>query len=186
MSARNWINEHSGLITLLAIVSLVVALGITLANSRSRPRVDQAWYYDLNTGKLFPGSPTAIAPILAPSNATEPATAEAGVRAYVFSCGSCEDSNKTFVAYVETRTPEAKAAVAVMGENPDTSTMPQAERQKLKINPLEGVLIAEPVEGKPSGSWKWISRYSPAGEELVKKAIRPCASDEKLAPCFPK
>jgi len=69
-------------------------------------RTGQAWYYDLNTGQLFTGVED-VAPVDAPSGPL-PTGGQAGVKAYVFSYGDCNDENQRFVAWFERATVNTK------------------------------------------------------------------------------
>ncbi len=69
----------------------------------AKPRLTGNYYYDLNTGKLFVAATDDFPPIEAPSGPA-PDGRKAGVRAYVFSCGDCDDPTKRFIGYVMRRT----------------------------------------------------------------------------------
>lgn len=81
MSLREYLDQHSSTVTILAVVLLVIALGIVVMTSRGLGggggEVVEFYYYDLDTGELFAST--------AADTGTE------GVRAYVMSCGECGD-----------------------------------------------------------------------------------------------
>ncbi len=70
-------------------------------------RSGNIYYYDLNTGQRFADKASLTAPIDAPSGPT-PKGKNAGVKAYVFSCGDCSDETQQFVAWMERHIPAAK------------------------------------------------------------------------------
>lgn len=111
MKARNWLNNNSAMVTILAVVVLIMSLAfIIISNSRPSytPRVIDVYYYDLDTNQLFIDKSDKYPPIPTPSGEMK------GARAYVFSCGDCSDESKRFVGYLEMYTPAAKSAL----ENP--------------------------------------------------------------------
>lgn len=112
MKARNWLNNNSAMVTILAVVILILSLAFIIFTNRPQsyvPRVIDVYYYDLNAKQLFVDKSDKYAPITAPSSADS-----LGARAYVFSCGDCGDESQRFVGYLEMYTKEAKA----MLENP--------------------------------------------------------------------
>lgn len=111
MKARNWLNNNSAMVTILAVVILILSLGfIIISNSRPSytPRVIDVYYYDLGAKQLFVDKSDKYPPIATPTGEMK------GARAYVFSCGDCKDESKRFVGYLEMYTPAAKDAL----ENP--------------------------------------------------------------------
>lgn len=112
--------------TLMGIAAGIVIVGCMYILFRevgpARPSTVYYWYYDLNTNKLII-APDQIPPIPTPSGLNE--GVNAGVRAYLFSCGECSDKLQRFIGYLETFPPEAQASLnnAVgyggIGDNPD-------------------------------------------------------------------
>lgn len=70
-------------------------------------RSGNVYYLDLNTGRLFADKASLIAPIASPSDSPS-GKVTSGVKAYVFSCGDCNDEKQRFVAWVERHIPAAK------------------------------------------------------------------------------
>ena len=86
---RGWVNAHPVLVAGIAGLSLAL-VGFVLV-SMLRPAADvssvqgkTAWFYDVNTGKLFQGSWKKAGPIAAPSGPT-PDGELAGFRTHVYS-----------------------------------------------------------------------------------------------------
>jgi hypothetical protein len=74
-----------------------------------------AWYYDLNTKQLFVAEVTKHIPIDAPSGPAPDGT-KAGVRAFVFSHGSCADPARRFIGWLETIDPSGKRLIRAEDE----------------------------------------------------------------------
>ncbi len=119
---RRWRGIVAAL-TLAVILAAGAALGWrALAGVFPKPsneRVLQAWFYDLNTGKLFAAPMSEPGPLDTGSGLFE--GRPAGVRAMVFSCGSCADESQRFVGWLETPNPEfSPQADAAEGAGGDT------------------------------------------------------------------
>ena len=75
---------------------------------------DKAWFYDLNTGKLFVGKDKQVPPIEAPSGPLSIESAArplqeggpAGVKAYVFSYAREPNESERFIGFLETSVPK--------------------------------------------------------------------------------
>ena len=96
LGIKKWIEQNPKAIIGITIVSLllfiVVLVGQLTPDKLDTPHEpEQAWFYDLNTKKLFTAKSSKLPPIKAPSGSL-PDGGPAGVRAYVF---SCNDPNKT-------------------------------------------------------------------------------------------
>lgn len=107
MDIREKLNEHTALVAASLVAALaVVALLVFLTRPRGRSADDaaanRAWYVDLNDKQRFT-APDTLASVTRESGDYE--SAPAGVRAYVFACGSCADEATRFVGYYEKFTP---------------------------------------------------------------------------------
>jgi len=109
MQLREFLNNNSALVTILAVVLLIVALGAIVMQINGgggyTPRVVDVYYYDLDTGELFLEKSNEIPPV---ETASGPHN---GVRAYVFACNDCDEESDRFIGWLEMYTPEAKAAL---------------------------------------------------------------------------
>ncbi len=132
MKARNWLNNNSAMVTILAVVVLILSLGFIIISSRQptyTPRIYDVYYYDLDTKTLFVDKSNKFAPIQSPSGKVN------GARAYVYTCGECSDTNSLFVGYLEMYTKEAKEFL----ENPtppspdDTGSYPDHYEEGRRI-----------------------------------------------------
>src|SRR5690606_22803013 len=88
---RDWLNKRSAIVTVLAVVVLIAALGFIIMQARGkpyRPQIVPVYYYDLGSGKLFTAMSDQIPPIQSDSG-SGPGGMPQGVRAYVYACGDC-------------------------------------------------------------------------------------------------
>jgi hypothetical protein len=108
MSIRAWIDNHKGIALLVPLLVVAAAVGIYLylskPNAPSLPT--KAYFYDLEAKHLFTADRAKVAPIANPAGKEG-----VGVRAYVFSCGRCENESERFVGYLETFSAEGKAGM---------------------------------------------------------------------------
>ena len=120
LAARRWINrQNPKIIIAITIASVLLLLTVViwmLIPEKPLEKVelsDKAWFYDLNTRKLFVGKDNQVPPIEAPSGplSTESAAGPlqeggpAGVKAYVFSYAREPNESERFIAFLETTVP---------------------------------------------------------------------------------
>lgn len=134
---------------LLALSCVVLVAGLVWLYVQMRPAPSDdaprgAYFFDLTTGKLYTGMSDQLPP-------TDTRSGEkvdglpAGVRAYVFSCGSCADEKARVVAYLETYTPKVRDMI--MNRPPDEEGKPPVD--------LSGVIAKGQWVARPPGeSWK--------------------------------
>jgi hypothetical protein len=158
MGSRQWMNERPLLVASVAgvsVVSLILALTWALwpASDAPRVRAKTVWFYDVNTGKLFEGSPKNAGPVAAPSG---PATngEPAGFRAHVYSYVLDPNEAELFVGFLERPDPEAPT---------ECSASDRSDWGKW----IEGHLIRRP------GDKKWVRAASPEGQAILKGQIQP-------------
>ncbi|HAL45776.1 MAG: hypothetical protein A2Y12_14695 [Planctomycetes bacterium GWF2_42_9] len=112
---RKWINDNPRIvirITIATISLFLIILIFKLVPYRS-PNVSmnhKAWFYDLNTKKLFAEDGDKIPPIDAPSGKL------AGVKAYVLSYVLEPNENEKFIAYLEKFTPQGRKYIDICKE----------------------------------------------------------------------
>lgn len=83
MRVREWMNNNSVVVTILAAVILVAALGLVVMQFQGPTYVPpNVYYWNLDTNEVFVQRADAVPPIQAPNGGE-------GVRAYLFSCGEC-------------------------------------------------------------------------------------------------
>lgn len=155
---RGWINERPGMALGLAggsavMVALVLYLALRPASIAVLPQSKTVWFYDVNTGKLFPGSPKKTGPIAAPSGPT-PKGEPAGFRAHVYSYVLDPNESEVFTGFLERPDPDAQS-------KPAASDMKDFQRW------AQGRLIRR-VKDK-----EWVPAASPEGQAILEELLRP-------------
>jgi hypothetical protein len=194
MKMRNWINHHSVPVTCGSIAMLVGAL--CYLNTAMNPAVfkppTMAYYYDTVNNELFTGKMEDVAPIPTPAG-NRIDDRPAGVRAYVFTCTTCSDSQARYIGYLETFTDEAREAQIKMNQACHQIPAPRdARANDQAVQPLEppsaemmlaynqGHLMAA-----PSNPNVWHTEGSEAATALITKVLDKCASGEYPRQCLP-
>ena len=186
---RTWMNNNSAIVTILAVVVLIMSLGIIVI-SQQRPSFEPVpvYFYDLNTGQLFPGMSSDVPPIPAPSGGlvlnNQVTERPAGVKAYVYSCTDCEDESSQFIGWLEMYTPDVKAQL----ENPQDFAPPaDPESMEAEMAAMEafdrGHLIGEPADNV--SNIKWVPATSEEGFLLTQRVQESCGTDVIAQPCMP-
>lgn len=177
MQIRDWINENQPIVAGVVIVVLILAFArITcelMGGPGYSPITQEFYYYDLNTGELFPVSYKEVPPIPAPSDIENDTGENNGVRAFVFSCTDCSDPSTFKIAYLQRLSDEAKE----MHERMKSGEIPPEE---MMMVPEEEYYVARP------GDSRWVSGMSEQGMRLVESAYtEECPDGEMPEECFP-
>src|SRR5690606_38723283 len=114
----------------------------------------------------------AIPPMETPDGSTLPDGTPAGVLAHVFACGSCDDAEGRFVAFVERYPAEQKAALA--NQAPSARTMKPQFTQ-----------VAAVPQGARPADLVWQPLTSEAGERVLKIASERCEGGIDAIECYP-
>lgn len=139
----------------------------------------RVWFYDTTTGSLFVEMSDRVAPIESPAKSRESEGKPTGVRAYLFSCGSCSDEKERFIGYFETHTKAAQDAI--INRPPDREGVPPVDISSLVD---EGTLVAKPVSG--SAELVWVVMVSSEGQAIMRDAVsKPCADGKLPVQCRP-
>lgn len=189
--ARDFLNNNSALVTILAVVVLVISLGVIIMQTRGRGPMGpiDLYFYDLKTGKLFIAKSDQIPPIDAPGGPLETPQGPkpAGVRAHVFACGECPSldgmtadqvaQTGAYIAYLEMYTEQAKqmmtqAAQAAQGGG-------QAAPPPMMMDPTEQTLV------KRVEDTSWQQMYSQPGYMLADQAVKDCPDGTPAKACRP-
>jgi hypothetical protein len=215
---RAWLNKHA--IKVTAVV-LILIVGSMYAIYRETAQPDQrsvpifnAYFYDLETGKLFVARMSEPSPIPAPG--ALPGATPTGVKANVFACHTCEDEKDRFVGFVEMYTPEAKARMAAMSNvtanrpsmtpamlpprpiaqptarattNPTTSptTSPMMNPPNASFEEMErGHLVAKPDPQNPDWKNQFVEYMSPEGTKIMESAQKKCGDGIYPKICMPE
>lgn len=168
---RRWINQHPRLVVGTAAAStlllLIVVVSLLTGGERAEPVTsDQAWFYDLNTGKLFAAPASRVPPIAAPSG-TAPDGTPAGVRAYVVTYGSGNDQSEPAITYLETRAPETPADAY------------HAAHEKVGAEWGKGLLVRRVDDSE------WVPADDPAGRAIIEQAYQPDRQGRMPQPYWP-
>jgi hypothetical protein len=116
------------------------------------------WFYDLNTGELFPGDVAELPPIVAPSGDMKGAAAgtAAGVLASVIRIEGEQDRK---IAFLQLYTKEAKELIAASRSNQSSAP---ADYEKI----MSGTMVALPP-AKVGDVIKWVPMSSPDGYKIT-------------------
>jgi len=158
---------------MVALIVLVIA-GVSLFRQMRHadpPSPSKAWFYDLNTGKLFSGPAGALPPVVAPSGPLPDGT-PAGVQAHVYSCTDCAEATR-YIAYLETSTASAR-------ERQLAAQQSKEPLPAVSFMPGEGILVKRP------GDKDWVERNSSDGQQILRELSQPCGSDKYARSCWPK
>jgi len=178
---RGLIHQHpllagggaAGLLALAGLIALVAtrpAAEVELVEQR-------AYFFDLNTGRVFAAGAEQIAPIPGPTG-DQPNHQPAGVRAFVFSCGACKESDWK-VGYIEMYTAEAKAAAERAQPAKSEPVMDPAEAFLRRVTATPGRLVRV-VEAS-----EWVEAATPEGEVIIRQAGGTCPGGRPPIQCLP-
>lgn len=126
LGIRNWINKNPKIVIGVSAAAVFMFLVIVIAQLMPyRPPIisqtSKAWFYDLNTDKLFITDGDRIPPIQAPSGQL-PDGQPAGVKAYVFSYFHDPNESERFIGYLKKYTSEGKKIISSFRESGDKVT----------------------------------------------------------------
>jgi hypothetical protein len=199
-----WLNKHA--IKVTAVVLVVIATCIYAIYRETSPPdqhavpIFNAYFYDLDTGKLFIARMSEPSPI--PVQGAKPGAAPTGVKANVFACRSCEDEKDRFVGFVEMYTPEAKERMAALthvtalrpsmtpvvipttnpatGPTTNPTTGPSFEEME------RGHLVARPDPKNPDWKNQFVEYMSPEGTKVMESAQKRCGDGINPKICMPE
>ena len=170
-SKQRWI---ASVVILLVLIGSVVAIVREVVGPPIPQGPTQAWFYDLNTAKLFPGPIDSIPPIPAPSGPLPDGTL-AGVLAHVHTCKTCAEAERA-VVYLETRTPEAQAKVAALRKVPPHTDPPP----EIRNANCEGILVRLPSDTR------WIDNKTQEGRAIEDQTLFDlCPDQPRPRACYP-
>ena len=174
LAIREWINQRPKLVISVSVVSVVVLLGILIWLSLPEKVVElvnyeKAWFYDLNTGKLFVSKAGQVPPIEAPSGPLASGEA-AGVRAYVFSFSGEPNAPDQFIGFLETTDP-----------NVDKGSLGPVDQRASGAEIWGKGRLIRRVEDD-----KWVAANSNEGRVILKGAFRLNEAGERAQYCPPE
>lgn len=206
MKLRDWLNNNSAVVTILAVVILILSLGFIIMQAsgpKYKAQIVDVYYYDLGNGTIFTAKSNEIPPIESKSG-PGPAGNPQGVRAYVFSCGDCKNESERFVGWLEMYTREAKEMMQSpnrMGPGmPPPPGSPNAAPGSPAAAP--GSPAAPAGQAQPPGPeffdfWEkghlvrtveedsWVQANSPEGFAIMQALQGKCGQGAIPKPCFP-
>ena len=166
MNLREWMNQNSAAVTIIAVVLLLISLGVIIMTltPNNPSRIVDVYFMDTADEVLFTATSDQLPPITAPSG-------KEGVRAFVFSCGDCGDKASQFVGWLETYTAEAKAAISAPMDDPEAG---MANYELIE----NGHMVCDPV------SKRWVMANSEQGFNIMDMVQTKCGNTAPT-PCFP-
>ena len=174
LAVRKWINQNPkiiiGITVVCGFVFLVIVIG--LLSHGKVPKVKEykkAWFYDLNTGKLFIAKSGLIPPIKAPSGPL-PNGKPAGVKAHVLTYAYEPNESERFIGFLETTDPNAEKDIS-------ESARPRTDSAK---SWGQGKLICR-VHDK-----LWVPGSSNEGRAIMEEVYLPNENGERARYCPPE
>jgi hypothetical protein len=138
------------LLLLIVIVAAAGYLGSFFFRAPRRPK-SLAWFYNERTAALFTAVDQMIPPIDTESGAGT------GVKAYIFTCGDCNDSSQRFIAFLEKMTPEGKEAVISQIKNDKSGVGLGFAMEKLEL-----AVLVRSLENQ-----EWYLKFSSEGQMVM-------------------
>lgn len=136
----------------IAAAILVIALFfLTRGGNVPVRNMHHGYFYDLQTSEVYHYTGSNVAPVTAPSGGV-------GVRAWVFSCESCENTESHFVGYLQKYTEQAKTVL-------DAGRQPEGD--------IEAMMLLRLPEGDESS---WVTRNSAQGQQIRDAVVTHCPS----------
>jgi hypothetical protein len=182
MGMGGFLQANRTVTVVVCVVLIALALVFTLRGGGGGSQVPvsptRAWFYDVGTGKLFPGEAKAIPPIPAPSGKQLADGSAGGVRAHVFSCGECNDAEQ-FIGWLEYATPAARALMEQVGRAAESDMRPpdfETVNEKIQA----GQLIA-----KAEAADAWLPSNSEAAIAIQGEAMKRCGEGKTPKRCTP-
>jgi len=170
LHVKDSINDNAKLVTILAGCSLFVLMVTLWIVLRPPPMRQQdwgrnAWFYDLNTGRLFVGEAKQVGPIEAPSGPL-PNGDPAGLRAHVYSYVLDPNESERFVGFLEKPDPRT-------GRGKHTADL--SDFQNWSHNKLIRSVDNE----------EWVRATGPRGQEILDELTRPNELGQTAVYCVP-
>jgi hypothetical protein len=151
---RNWaianpdtVFKLTGVSLILLVLTIIYVLIPSKQPNMYEPEL--AWFYDMNTGKLFKAEARLLPPIDSPSGA-DPNGKQAGVKAFVYKYMG-DPNAQPFVAFLQTTAPGKKQEIAAILES-------EKESSQNSANKVQHMLMVKRVADK-----KWFAADSTEG-----------------------
>ena len=167
-----WIQDHKaslGVLLFLVIAAAIVAPA--LYGGRGEMPQETVWYYDLNTSTIFEAADGG--PCIK-TKSGERDGQPAGVRAYVFSCSTCDDTAARFVGYIETLEPAMLSKLS-----PEELRGWYGQKGPPTVEGAEAALRLKRLDDK-----EWVEASSALGQEIASMSWKPCSGGIAPIPCI--
>lgn len=176
LEIRKWLNNNPHIVKTAAACSAIILLIVILSliwpeGEQKYASITKAWYYDLNTAKLFVSDLHQNPPIDAPSGPL-PDSNQAGVLAYVYRTGMDKNSTKV-IAFLEKLTDHAQKTRPV-------KLRPPAERTEQEIQLWNRGRLIKRVDDE-----HWVLYESPQGQIILNEVARKIQRND-LVLCYPE
>ena len=172
MKLREWMNNNSALVTVIAVVVLIGALFFLVQSMRTpKATIRPMWFYCLQEERLFLAEAGSIAPIESPWGAE-------AVQAIVYFCGDCDE--EPTIRYLLKYTEQSKAEQ-------------EKQRKLMEEKGAKPTMYMDPFMRSPGGQLfsavdevEWIDSFDPRAGALL-KVMPECDDGSKpIYSCFPK
>lgn len=174
---REWLNKNSGVVTVVAVVVLVLALGLVVWNMKGGrgPRVSgKDYYYDLNTKKLIVDKSGQHPPFQV-STGSQPAV---GVVVYACGEGACGTESQRKIGFLWRYTTKGLALAQEVAKLP--ATPENADRRGELSMQME-----QEKEYRMVDSDKWLAASDPQAQGMLGSLYGNCPGSKKLEVCVP-
>ena len=170
----DWFKNNPA-VTIVVAIFIITIGGFRIYRS-VQPAVAEAtawnkvWCYDLSAGKIFVGTEKNAPPFAIEGAKALPDGSPAGVRAEVYSCGSCEDEKERFAAWLWKFTPDVQKAVQlVIDGKPGGFVEDSPYDQGVARGDPNATLIAS-----PDRTGDWVAEPSTRGTQIKAKLKDAC------------
>ncbi len=136
-----------------------IAIAYSFTGGEAEQLTEYEWWYDLDSKSFFQGPVGDLPPIASKSGPDK------GLKAYLYTCSSCDDKASRFVGYLEMYTPEAKAV--------------RSDRAR------EDVFMAGQLIRKPDDA-QWVPLRSEQGKALMNELMTKKCEGKPPTSCNPE
>jgi len=175
------VNSRSIITAIAALVILFFSIWAIMCQlgggRRNFTEVRNVYFFDVTKNELFEAPATSIAPIDVPSGQKDANGEPAGVRANVFSCGSCSASNR-FIAYLQKYSLEARDKM-MQFQGPEMTEEEQFAAMEEMALYEQQIFVADAEE------LKWHPIDSEEGMQIREKNFVNRCKDSRPRPCYP-
>jgi hypothetical protein len=142
-----------------AAACLALAIAYAFMGGDTEELTEYDWWYDLDSKSFFKGPVGDLPPIASKSGPDK------GLKAYLYSCSSCDDKASRFVGYLEMYTPQAKEA--------------RSDRAREQVF-MAGHMIRRPDDAQ------WVPFRSGEGKALMSELMSKKCQGKPPTSCIPE